>query len=52
MKILYTILGLLYVLSPIDALPDVIPILGWIDDIGVLGYLVTIWCSEDQPKIN
>ena len=26
----------LYVLSPIDFIPDVIPILGWLDDLGVL----------------
>ena len=25
--------GLVYILSPIDFLPDIIPILGWLDDI-------------------
>lgn len=33
------VLGILYVLSPIDFIPDVIPVIGWLDDIGVLGYL-------------
>lgn len=26
-----------YVLSPIDFVPDVIPVLGWLDDLGVVG---------------
>jgi uncharacterized membrane protein YkvA (DUF1232 family) len=28
--------GVIYVLSPLDFLPDVIPVLGWIDDILIL----------------
>ncbi len=30
---LILILAILYILSPIDFLPDVIPVLGWIDDV-------------------
>lgn len=26
-----------YAVSPIDAVPDVIPVVGWLDDLGVLG---------------
>ncbi len=33
------VLGLLYCISPIDLIPD-IPVVGWIDDIGVLGYVI------------
>jgi len=34
------ILGFVYMLSPIDVLPDVIPLLGWLDDLLVLMYMV------------
>ena len=27
-----------YVISPIDAIPDFIPVIGWIDDIAVVGW--------------
>jgi uncharacterized membrane protein YkvA (DUF1232 family) len=27
--------ALLYLISPIDAIPDLIPVVGWLDDIGV-----------------
>ena len=33
--ILIIILGL-YILSPLDFIPDVIPVIGWIDDLGAL----------------
>jgi uncharacterized membrane protein YkvA (DUF1232 family) len=29
------ILGVVYVLSPVDIVPDLLPVLGWIDDLGV-----------------
>lgn len=29
---------ILYVLSPIDAIPDVVPVAGWLDDITIVGY--------------
>ena len=49
------ILGTLgYFIAPIDALPDLTPILGYTDDVGVLGFgLVTIACYvNDEVKIN
>jgi uncharacterized membrane protein YkvA (DUF1232 family) len=32
------VLALLYVLSPLDLVPDWIPLVGWLDDIGVLAW--------------
>lgn len=29
------VLALLYIISPIDLIPDVIPVVGWIDDLVV-----------------
>jgi uncharacterized membrane protein YkvA (DUF1232 family) len=32
------VLATLYVLSPIDVIPDIAPIIGWLDDVGVIGW--------------
>ncbi|AXI76885.1 YkvA family protein [Peterkaempfera bronchialis] len=37
---LYTLLTLAYLVSPVDAVPDVIPVIGWMDDAGVLMWTV------------
>ncbi len=34
------ILAMLYVLSPLDVLPDIIPVVGWVDDLIVAGALL------------
>jgi uncharacterized membrane protein YkvA (DUF1232 family) len=36
---LATLAAVLYVLSPVDVLPDLIPVLGWLDD-GILAVLL------------
>ena len=38
--------AILYVISPIDAIPDFIPVLGWIDDIAVVG-----WAMNSLSKV-
>ncbi len=40
--------GLLYFLSPMDAIPDWIPGLGFIDDLAVLGWVMRKWSGELQ----
>lgn len=35
LSIVIAMLALAYDLSPIDAVPDAIPVLGWLDDVGV-----------------
>ena len=35
-------LAVLYVVSPIDALPDLIPLLGWVDDASVIGLVLAV----------
>lgn len=34
------IAAIAYVVSPIDAIPDVIPVLGWVDDTFIVAYVV------------
>lgn len=40
--------GLLYFLSPLDAIPDWIPGLGFVDDLAVLGWVMRKWSGELQ----
>lgn len=35
-------LGVIYLFSPIDLLPDYIPVLGWIDDIAILRVIIEV----------
>jgi uncharacterized membrane protein YkvA (DUF1232 family) len=41
---LVTVLAALYIVSPIDFVPDTIPILGWLDD-GLIGFCCCNWLS-------
>lgn len=40
--------GLLYFLSPMDAVPDWIPGLGFIDDLAILSWVMRKWSTELQ----
>ena len=44
-----TLLAALYVISPIDFIPDAIPILGWLDD-GLIGYLLLQMAFKFLPE--
>jgi uncharacterized membrane protein YkvA (DUF1232 family) len=50
------VLAVLYVLLPIDAIPDVIPILGWLDDLGVVslafGYVMSQAAKFENARIE
>ena len=35
-NIIVALLAVLYIISPIDAIPDFLPIIGWLDDLVVL----------------
>jgi uncharacterized membrane protein YkvA (DUF1232 family) len=44
--------ALIYFISPIDAIPDVIPFVGYLDDLGVIAALLKYLGSELVPYYN
>lgn len=46
-------LAAIYVISPIDGIPDLIPLLGWADDMSVIGLILAVvamlvrWAPQD-----
>lgn len=49
-KVAITGAAFVYVVSPVDLLPDVIPILCWSDDAYVIYLLVQVWRSPTLSK--
>ena len=37
-RVIIVLLAFLYVVSPLDLIPDAIPVIGWLDDLGVLAW--------------
>lgn len=51
MKTLLIIAGvLLYLASPIDLIPDIAPIIGWLDDVGILAWGANTIFSKPAMK--
>lgn len=46
------ILGILYAVSPVDILPDVIPVAGWIDDLVFTGTGVLNFIQKEVEKTS
>ncbi|MBP5306494.1 MAG: DUF1232 domain-containing protein [Paludibacteraceae bacterium] len=50
------ILSLLYGVSPLDLSPDAVPVLGWLDDVIVVGVgmlnFVQHWSAESNEKLS
>jgi uncharacterized membrane protein YkvA (DUF1232 family) len=42
--------GVAYLVFPFDGVPDVIPVLGWLDDAGVLGLVLAVLLRERRKQ--
>jgi DnaJ-domain-containing protein 1 len=49
-RFLPILIALLYVISPVDAIPDFIPGLGWLDDLVVLGILAWVLVARQRGQ--
>lgn len=52
LSLLPAVIGLAYGVSPVDLIPDVIPVLGWIDDAFIVpvSILLTVWALWHRSK--
>lgn len=46
-----TIAGAIYIISPIDLIPDFIPVIGWIDDMLVAFIILLTWAFYLSSQI-
>lgn len=51
-KVALTALGVAYVLSPLDMIPDIFLLIGWSDDLAVILFLMRVWRSPTLPKLD
>lgn len=43
----FAVLGaVLYLVMPVDLIPDVVPVLGWLDDVGILGAALAFFARD------
>lgn len=49
--LLITAGGVAYIASPVDVIPDCLPVVGWIDDLGVLGWVIKWWLRRQCRAI-
>ncbi len=40
-RVTIAVLAMLYIISPLDLIPDFIPVIGWLDDLGLL-----VWAAR------
>lgn len=43
------LLALAYVVVPTDAIPDIAPVVGWLDDLGMVGFSLA-WLASQAAK--
>ena len=47
-RFIIVLLAFIYVVSPLDLIPDFIPVIGWLDDLGVLAWAAKqVFFSKD-----
>lgn len=50
----FLLLTVAYVVMPVDAIPDVAPVLGWLDDLGLvaiaIGYIMKVTKRYQEPE--
>lgn len=48
--ILLFLVALVYVISPVDAIPDFLPGLGWVDDLAAVGLLAWVLIAQHRGQ--
>ena len=43
--------ALLYIITPLDLIPDVVPVVGWLDDLGIAGFALR-YIFSTMDKVN
>lgn len=46
-----TVLTVVYVISPLDLITDIIPVIGWVDDVVIVSFAVS-WIVSRLPRIS